>query len=86
MPPLVTPNTNPKKVEFNGLPSPTGHVQSVAGTNVGPPPPVGQRAFGGQRAGAVACGNAHTLVVTVVREVLTGAGSTKNRTMVRVWY
>jgi len=45
----------------------------------------GSPAFGGQKLLHVSCGNAHTLVSTVIREVVTGSGPTRTRIKVSVW-
>jgi hypothetical protein len=65
----------PVRVDVNGEPG-----DSHGGNRAIPPPKKGKAAFGGQKCVGIACGNAHTLVVTAIREVVTGVGPTRTRT------
>jgi len=58
----------PQRVDVNGECGPRGRGDRP-----------GSLAFGGQKVAIVSCGNAHTLVATQIRDVVRGAGATRER-------
>lgn len=71
----------PVKVALNGTPAPPRVTQGrevAEGACAGAPGAAGSPAFDGQKAVLISCGNAHTLVATAIREVVTGKGPTRS--------